>query len=107
MDENIVNVTYPVSTLFAILLWKKGPNPLRPIATPFNKCAEVLQLGYDNTLCSLSGRPYTLLPRVPKDHPVISEENLIRKKDLLNPLADPIDIDFIDEKGIRPSNCCP
>ena len=48
---------------------------------------------------------------MPKDHPVISEEDLIKKKNLLNPLADdddidwktnPFDIDSIDEHGETP-----
>ena len=48
----------------------------------------------DYTICSLSGRPYTPLPRVSKDHPLISEEDLIKKKGLLDPLADYDDIDW-------------
>ena len=58
------------------------------------KKTEFLEFGFDNTLCSLSGRPYTPLPRAPNDHPVISDEDLIKKKDLLDPLADDADIDW-------------
>ena len=54
----------------------------------------IVLLFIDYTICSLSGRPYTPLPRVSKDHPLISEEDLIKKKGLLDPLADDDDIDW-------------
>ena len=58
-----------------------------------------------NTLCSMSGRSYTPQQRVHKRHPTISEEELIKKKDLLDPLdndddiewkANPFDADSLD-----------
>ena len=42
----------------------------------------------------MSGRPYTLQQRVHKRHPTISEEELIKKKDLLDPLDDNDDIEW-------------
>ncbi len=102
-EEEEGSIELPSTSLSTIV--RKDIFPLKKTA-PCNKCADFLEFGFDNTLCSLSGRPYTPLPRVPKDHPVISDEDLIKKKDLLDPLADdndigwktnPFDIDSIDE----------
>ena len=51
-------------------------------------CTDLSTIGYDNTLCSMSGRPFTPQQRVHKKHPTISAEDLIKKKDLLDPLDD-------------------
>ena len=42
----------------------------------------------------MSGRPYTPQLRVHKRHPTISEEELIKKNDLLDPLDDDDDIEW-------------
>ena len=53
----------------------------------------------------MSGRPYTPQQRVYKRHPTISDEELIKEKDFLDPLdddddvewkADPFDADSLD-----------
>ena len=42
----------------------------------------------------MSGRPFTPQQRVHKKHPTISTEDLIKKKDLLDPLDDDDDIEW-------------
>ncbi len=42
----------------------------------------------------MSGRPFTPQQRVHKKHPTISAEDLIKKKDLLDPLDDDDDIEW-------------
>ena len=64
-------------------------------------------MGYGNTLYSLAGRPHTPRQREIRDHPPISKVELIKKKDIFDPLEDdddidgkhnPFDIDFIDDE---------
>ena len=50
-------------------------------------------MGYDNALCSLAGRPHTPRQREYRNHPTISETDLIKKRDILDPLEDDDDID--------------
>ena len=59
----------------------------------------------------MSGRPYTPQQRVHKRHPTISAEDLIKKKDLLDPLddnddiewkANPFDADSLDGSNEKP-----
>jgi hypothetical protein len=68
-------------------------------------------MGYDNTLCSLAGRPHTPRPREIRDHPPISEAELVKKRDIFDPLEDdddidwkhnPFDVDFIDDERESP-----
>ena len=69
-------------------------------------------IGYDSTLCAMSGRPFTPQQRVHKRHPTISAEDLIKKKDLLDPLddddddiewkANPFDVDSLDGPAETP-----
>ena len=68
-------------------------------------------MGYENTLCSLAGRPHTPQRRDIERHPIIKEEDLIKKKDLLDPLEDyddiewkhsPFNVDHADESGETP-----
>ena len=59
---------------------------------PCTTCTDLSAIGYDNTLCSMSGRPFTSQQRVHKKHPTISAEDLIKKKDLLDPLGGDDDI---------------
>ena len=63
-------------------------------------------MGYDHTLCTLAGRPHTPQQRDTGGHPVIREEDLIKKKDLFDPLDDddniewkhnPFDADHVSE----------
>jgi hypothetical protein len=57
-------------------------------ASPCKTCAALIATGYDNTLCSLAGRPHTPRPR---------EAELVKKRDIFDPLEDD---DDIDRKGI-------
>jgi hypothetical protein len=70
-------------------------------------------MGYDNTLCSLARRPYTPRPREIRDQSPISEEELVKKRDIFNPLEDdddidwkhnPFDVDFIDDERESPEH---
>ena len=53
-------------------------------SAPCTNCAEFIALGYDNTLCSLAGRPHTPQQREHKVHQHVSEADLIKKIDLLD-----------------------
>ena len=62
-------------------------------------------------LCSLAGRPRTPRPREIRDHPSISEAELVKKRDIFDPLEDdddkdwkhnPFDVDFIDDERESP-----
>ena len=62
--------------------------------------------GHDNTLCSVAGRPNTPQRRDTFQHRMFTDEELIRKKDIFDPIADdddidwkynPFDVDTIDE----------
>ena len=68
-------------------------------------------MGYDHTLCSLAGRPHTPQRRDTGRHPIIREGDLIKKKDLLDPLDDDddiewkhnlFDVDHVSESGETP-----
>ena len=61
---------------------------------PCTTFTDLSTIGYNNTLCSMSGRPLTPQQRVYKKHPTISTEDLIKKKDLLDPLDDDDDIEW-------------
>jgi len=53
-----------------------------------------MDMGYSNTLCSLSGRP--LIPQqIQESHPLIDELELIRKDDVLDPIDDDDNIECI------------
>ena len=53
----------------------------------------LIAMGYDNALCSLTERPHTPRPRKIRDHPPISEAELVKKRDIFDPLEDDDDID--------------
>ena len=68
-------------------------------------------MGYGNTLYSLAGRPHTPRQREIRDHPPISKVELIKKKDIFDPLEDdddivwrhnPFDVDFMDNERESP-----
>ncbi len=68
-------------------------------------------MGYDNTLCSVVGRLHTPRSREIRDHPPISEAELVKKRDIFEPLEDdddidwkhnPFDVDFIDDERESP-----
>jgi hypothetical protein len=59
-------------------------------------CALFISMGYDNTMCSATGRPYTPKERSHIPHPSISEMDLIRKDSVLDPNEDDDDIDWSD-----------
>ena len=80
-------------------------------ASPCKTCADLIAMGYDNTLCSLAERPHTPRQRKIRDHPPINEAELIKKRDIFDPLEDdddidwkhnPFDVDFIDDKRESP-----
>ena len=80
-------------------------------AAACNKCSPCIAMGYDHTLCSLAGRPHKPQRRDTGGHPTIREEDLIKKKDLLDPLEDdddikwkhnPFDADYVNESGETP-----
>ena len=71
-------------------------------ASPCKTCVDLIAMGYDNTLCSLAGRPHTPRQREIRDHPPISEAELIKKRDIFDPREDD---DHIDWK--HRSNLCP
>ena len=73
---------------------------------PCNNCAFLIARGHDNTLCSLAGRPNTPQRRDTFQHRMFTDNELIRKKDIFDPIADddeidwkynPFDVDTIDE----------
>jgi len=57
-------------------------------ASPCKTCVDLIAMGYDNTLCSLAGRPHTRHPREIRDHPPISKAELIKKRGIFDPLED-------------------
>jgi len=76
-------------------------------ASPCKTFVDLIAMGYDNTLCSLAGRPHTPRQREIRDHPPISEAELIKKRDIFDPLEDDddidskhnhFDVDFIDDE---------
>ena len=56
-------------------------------------CALFISMGYDNTICSATGRPYTPQERSHIPHPSISDMDLIRKDSVLDPIEENDDID--------------
>ena len=73
---------------------------------PCNNCAFLIARGHDNYLCSLAGRPNTPQRRDTFQHRMFTDDELIRKKDIFDPIADdddidwkynPFDVDTIDE----------
>ncbi len=63
-------------------------------------------MGYENSLCS-----HTPRPREIRNHPPISEAELVKKRDIFDPLEDdddidwkhnPFDVDFIDDERESP-----
>jgi hypothetical protein len=80
-------------------------------ASPCKMCVDLIAMGYDSTLYSLAGRPHTPRPREIRDHPPISEAELVKKRDIFDPLEDdddidwkhnPFDVDFIDDERESP-----
>jgi len=62
-------------------------------ARPCSNCAPFIEMGYSNTLCSLSGRPSTP-QNIQECHPFIDEIELIKKDDVLDPIADDDNIEW-------------
>ena len=50
--------------------------------------------GHDNTLCSVAGRPHTPQRRDTFQHRMFTDDELIMKKDIFDPIADDVDIDW-------------
>ncbi len=85
-------------------------------ASPCKTCVDLIVMGYDNTLCSLAGRPHTPRQCEIRDHPPISEAELIKKRDIFEPFEDDDDIDWKHNpststssmmKGNHRNNLCP
>ena len=79
-------------------------------ASPCKVFVALIAMGYDNTRCSLAGRPHTPRPREIRDHSPISEAELVKKRGIyiFDPLEDdddidwkrnPFDVDFIDDEN--------
>ena len=67
--------------------------------------------GHDNTLCSLAGRPNTRQRRDTFPHRMFTDDELMKKKDMFDPIEDdgdidwkhnPFDVDSIDDMGETP-----
>ena len=79
---------------------------------PCNNCAFLIARGHDNTLCSVAGRPNTPQCRDPFPHRLFTDDELIKKKNIFDPIEDddddiewkydPFDVDLIDEAGESP-----
>ena len=50
--------------------------------------------GHDNTLCSVAGRPHTPQRRDICPHRMFTDDELIKKKDIFDPIEDDDDIDW-------------
>ena len=61
---------------------------------PCSNCAFLIARGHDNTLCSIVGRPHTPQSRGTFPHRMFTEDELIKKKDIFDPIADDDDIDW-------------
>jgi hypothetical protein len=68
--------------------------PATNVAVCRGECVGFIVMGYDNALCSLAGRPHTPRPREKRDHPPISEAELVKKRDIFDPLEDDDVIDW-------------
>jgi len=71
---------------------------------PCNNCAFLIARGHDNTLCSLVGRPNTLQCMGTFAHRMFTDNELIKKKVIFDPIEDdidwkynPFDVNSIDE----------
>ena len=78
---------------------------------PCNTCAFLIARGHGNTLCSLAGHPNIPQRRDTFRHRMFTDDELIRKKDIFDPIADddvidwkynPFDVDLIDEAEETP-----
>ena len=78
---------------------------------PCSNCAFLIARGHDNTLCSVVGRPHTPQSRDTFPHRMFTEDELIKKKDIFDLIADdddidwkynPFDVDLIDEADETP-----
>ena len=61
---------------------------------PCNNCAFLIVRGHDNTLCSLVGRPNTPQRRNTFQHHMFTDNELIKKKNIFDPIEDDDDIDW-------------
>ena len=74
-------------------------------SVPCGNCAFLIARGHDNTLCSLVGRPNTPQRRDTFPHRMFTDNELIKKKDIFDPIEDDDDIDWkhnpfhVDSKG--------
>ena len=59
-----------------------------------NNCAFLLARGHDNTLCSLAGRLNTPQRRDTFPHRMFLDNELIKKKDIFDPIEDDDGIDW-------------
>ena len=61
---------------------------------PCSNCAFLLARGHDNTLCSVTGRPHTPQRRDTFPHRMFTDNELIKKKNIFDPIEDDDDFDW-------------
>jgi hypothetical protein len=61
---------------------------------PCNNCAFLIARGHNNTLCSVAGRRNTPQCRDTFPHRMFTDNELIKKKDIFDPIEDDDDIDW-------------
>jgi hypothetical protein len=61
---------------------------------PCNNCVFLIERGHGNTLCSVAGRPNTPQCRDTFPHRMFTDDELIKKKDIFDPIEDDDDIDW-------------
>ena len=80
---------------------------------PCSNCSYLIARGHDNILCSVAGRPHTPQCRDPFTHRMFTDDELIKKKDIFDPIQDdddidwkynPFDVDLIDEAVESPEH---
>jgi hypothetical protein len=61
---------------------------------PCSNCAFLIARGHDKTLCSVVGRPHTPQRRDNFSHTMFTDDELIKKNNILDPIEDDDDIDW-------------
>ena len=97
LSLELVHITHLVQPTSAIAAVRStiGNNKAKCIGSRLCKtCATYVHMGYSGTMCSATGRPYVPQERLREAHPPITEEDLIRKELLLDPMDDDDDIEW-------------
>ena len=61
---------------------------------PCSNCALLIMRDHDSTLCSVAGHPNTPQRRDTFPHRMFTDDELIKKRDILDPIEDDDDIDY-------------